>query len=45
MIKVMLGRDSECAWVLIPDDDVGHRGCHDVVLVDMTEEDAPYVGE
>ena len=27
----------------IPDDDVGHRGFHDVVLVDRTEEDAPYV--
>ena len=42
--KVMLGCDSGCVCVLIPDDDVGHRGFH-VVLVDRTEEDAPYVAE
>ena len=29
--------------MLIPDDDVGYRGFHDVVLVDRTEDDAPYV--
>ena len=29
--------------MLIPDDDVGYRGFHDVVLVDRMEEDAPYV--
>ena len=32
-----------CSCVLIPDDDVGHRGFHDVVLVDRMEQDAPYV--
>ena len=39
----MLGSDSDCVCVLIPDDDVGYRGFHDVVLVDRMEEDAPYV--
>ena len=34
LIKVILRRDSDCVRVLIPDDDVGHRGFHDVVLVD-----------
>ena len=43
LTKVMLGRYSQCVPVLIPDDDVGHRGFHDVVLVDRTEEDVPYV--
>ena len=43
LIKVMLGRDSQCVRVLIPDDDVEHRDLHDVVLVDKMEEDAPYV--
>ena len=39
----MLVRDSQCVRVLIPDDDVGYQGFHDVMLVDRTEEDAPYV--
>ena len=39
----MLGRDSQCVRVLIPDDDVGYQAFHDVVLEDRTEEDAPYV--
>ena len=39
----MLGHDSQCVRVLIPDDNVGYRGFHDVMLVDRTEEDAPYV--
>ena len=43
LVKVMLGRDSQFVRVLIPDDDVGYRGLHDVMLVDRTEEDAPYV--
>ena len=43
LVKVMLGHDSQCVRVLIPDDDVGYRGFHDVVLVDRMEEDAPYV--
>ena len=34
LIKVMLGCDSGCVCVQIPDADVGHRGFHDVVLVD-----------
>ena len=42
-MKVMVGRDSECVCVLILDDDVGHRGFHDVVLVGRTEDDVPYV--
>ena len=40
---VMLGRDSQCVRVLIPDDNVGHRGFYDVLLFDMTDEDTPYV--
>ena len=43
LVKVMLGSDSQCVRVLIPDDDVGSRGFHDFVLVDRTEEDALYV--
>ena len=39
----MLGRDSQCIRVLIPDEDVGYRGFHDVMLFDRTEDDAPYV--
>ena len=43
LIKVMLGCDSQCVRVLIPDDDVEHQDFHNVVLVDRMEEDAPYV--
>ena len=39
--KVMLRRDS--IRVLIPDDDVGFQGFHDVMLFDRMEDDAPYV--
>ena len=31
-LKSCWGRDSQCVWVLIPDDDVGHWGFHDVCL-------------
>ena len=31
VVKVMLGRETQCVRVLIPDDNVGHRGFHDVL--------------
>ena len=42
-LRSCLGCDSQCIRVLIPDDDVGYRGFHDVMLFDRTDEDAPYV--
>ena len=41
VVKVMLRNDS--VRVLIPDDNIRHRDFHDVLLFDMTNEDAPYV--
>ena len=43
VVKVILGRDSQCVRVLLPDDNVGHRGFHDVLLFGMTDADTPYV--
>ena len=40
VVKVMLGHESQSVRVLIPDDSVGYRGFHDVL---MTDTDAPYV--
>ena len=31
--------------MLIPDDDVGFQGFHDVMLFDRTKDDAPYVAD
>ena len=43
VVKVMLGCESQCVRVLVPDDNVGHRGFHDVLLFDMTDADTPHV--
>ena len=43
VVKVMLRKDNRCVRVLIPDENVGHQGFHDVLLNDMADADAPYV--
>ena len=43
VVKVMLRKDNQCVRVLIPDENVGHKGFHDVLLHDMAEADPPYV--
>ena len=43
VVKVMSGKDSQCVRVLIPDENVGYQGFHDVLLNDMADADAPYV--
>ena len=43
MVKVMSTKDNRCVRVLIPDDNVGHKGFHDVLLHDMADADPPYV--
>ena len=39
VVKVMSGRGSQCVRVLIPDDNVGFQGFHDVLLFDMADVD------
>ena len=41
-MKVMSRKDNRCVWVLIPDENVGHKGFHDVLLHDMADADPPY---
>ena len=43
VVKVMLRKDNRFVRVLIPDENVGHQGFHDVLLHDMANADAPYV--
>ena len=43
VVKVMSRKDNRCVRVLIPDQNVGHKGFHDVLLHDMTDADPPYV--
>ena len=43
VVKVMSIPDNRCIRVLIPDENVGRRGFHDVLLHDMAEADSPYV--
>ena len=43
VVKVMSRKDNWCVRVLIPDENVGHKGFHDVLLRDMAEADPPYV--
>ena len=42
-MKVMSIKDNRCVRVLIPDENVGHIGFHDVLLYDMADADPPYV--
>ena len=42
VVKVMSIKDNRVR-VLIPDDNVGHKGFHDVLLHDMADADPPYV--
>ena len=42
-MKVMSIPNNRCIRVLIPDENVGHGGFHDVLLHDMAEADSPYV--
>ena len=42
VVKVMSRKDNRCVWVLIPDENVGHKGFHDVLLHDMADADPPY---
>ena len=43
VVKVMSIQDNRCIRVLIPDENVGHGGFHDVLLHDMADSDSPYV--
>ena len=43
VVKVLSRKDNRCVRVLIPDENVGHQGFHDVLLHDMADADAPYV--
>ena len=43
VVKVMLRRDNRCVRVLMPDENVVHKGFHDVLLHDMADADVPYV--
>ena len=43
VMKVMSIPNNRCIRVLIPDENVGHGGFHDVLLHDMAEADSPYV--
>ena len=43
VVKVMSRRDNRCVRVLIPDENVGHKGFHDVLLHDMADTDTLYV--
>ena len=43
VVKVMSIQDNRCIRVLIPDENVGHGGFHDVLLHDMADADSPYV--
>ena len=43
VVKVMSISDNHCIRVLIPDENVGRGGSHDVLLHDMAEADSPYV--
>ena len=38
-MKVMSIQDNRCIRVLIPDENVGHGGFHDVLLHDMADPD------
>ena len=42
-MKVVSIPNNHCIRVLIPDENVGHGGFHDVLLHDMAEADSPYV--
>ena len=43
VVKVMSRKDNRCVRVMIPDENVGHKGFHDVLLHDMADADPPYV--
>ena len=43
VVKFMSIKDNRCVRVLIPDDNVGHKGFSDVLLHDMADADLPYV--
>ena len=43
VVKVMSIPDNRCIQVLIPDENVGRGGSHDVLLHDMADADSPYV--
>ena len=43
VVKVMSGSDNHCDRVLIPDDNVGDQGFHDLLLFDKTGADATSV--
>ena len=43
VVKVMSRKDNQSVRVLIPDENVGYQGFHDVPLHDMADADMPYV--
>ena len=43
VIRVMSIPDNRCVWVIIPDENVGRDGFHEVLTHDMAGADAPYV--
>ena len=43
VVKVMSRKDNWCVQVLIPDENVGNQGFHDILLHDLADADAPYV--
>ena len=43
VVKVMSIPDNRCVRVVIPDENVGHGGFHEVLLHDMADADSPYV--
>ena len=44
VIKVMSIPDNSCIRIVIPDDNVGVAGFHEVLIQDLADADVPYVG-